>query len=92
VPSYELAMMPSEARDHEIRLALDGGHDGLEVQRRIAADAGVWLAAGGCLLVECSVRQAPVSAAIMESNGLAASIVHDDELDATVVIGVAPSL
>ncbi len=84
VPSGEIALMPPEARDHEHRVALDGGRDGLDVQRRVAALAGEWLAPGGSLLVEASERQAPASAAIFEAVGFAARIVVDD--DATVVI------
>ena len=38
--------------------ALDGGADGLEVQRRVAAAAPQWLAPGGYLLIETSRRQA----------------------------------
>ena len=44
--------MPPEARDHEARVALDGGPDGLDVQRRVIAEAPGWLAPGGRLLVE----------------------------------------
>ena len=39
VPTDAIATMPPEARDHEPRVALDGGADGLDVQRRVAADA-----------------------------------------------------
>ena len=39
VPSDAVAMMPPEARDHEPRVALDGGADGLDVQRAVAAQA-----------------------------------------------------
>ena len=38
--------MPREARDHEHRLALDGGPDGLDVQRRVVAEAPAWLSPG----------------------------------------------
>ena len=42
VPSDAIALMPPEARDHETRATLDGGADGLEVMRRVAAGgAGV---------------------------------------------------
>ncbi|MEC3956061.1 putative protein N(5)-glutamine methyltransferase [Nocardia sp. CDC153] len=87
VPSAEIAWMPPEARDHEPRRALDGGVDGLDVLRRIAAVAGEWLAPGGHLLVEESAEQAPVAAGIMRAHGLTARIAEDDELGATVVIG-----
>jgi release factor glutamine methyltransferase len=90
VPSAEIAMMPPEARDHEPRVALDGGADGLDVQRRIIDRAREWLAPGGHLLVETSRRQAPSTVASCAAAGLAAQVVTDDELDATVVVAVAP--
>ena len=91
VPTDEIAMMPPEARDHEARVALDGGGDGLDVHRRVAASAREWLAPGGHLLIETSRRQAPTTAALVTDGGLAARIVRDDELAATIVIGRALS-
>ncbi|WP_139417690.1 putative protein N(5)-glutamine methyltransferase [Agromyces laixinhei] len=88
VPSEAIAMMPPEARDHEARMALDGGGDGLDVHRRVAASARSWLAPGGALLIETSERQAPVAAEFFEKGGLVARIMHDAEADATIVIGV----
>jgi release factor glutamine methyltransferase len=87
VPSDEIALMPAEARDHEHRVALDGGFDGLDVQRRVVDGAATWLAAGGHLLIETSVRQAPVTLAVFSAAGLDARIEHSDEYDATVVVG-----
>lgn len=81
VPTGAIATMPPEARDHEHRVALDGGADGLDVQRRVIAGAPDWLAPGGRVLVEASERQAPVSAAQMAAAGLAAEVDHQ------VVIG-----
>ena len=66
VPTDEIAMMPPEARDHEARVALDGGGDGLDVHRRVAASAREWLAPGGHLLIETSRRQAPTTAALVD--------------------------
>jgi release factor glutamine methyltransferase len=74
VPTAAIATMPPEARDHEHRVALDGGADGLDVQRRVIAGAPEWLAPGGRVLVESSERQAPVSAALMTAAGLDARI------------------
>ncbi len=86
VPTGSLAMMPQEARLHEPASALDGGGDGLDIQRRIAADALKWLAPGGYLLIETSRAQAARSAEICASRGLTAQIAASDDLDATVIV------
>jgi release factor glutamine methyltransferase len=91
VPTASLALMPPEARLYEPRIALDGGSDGLEVQRRIVADAARWLAPNGRLLVETSDSQVDGSVAVFQSHGLATEVVTADELDATVVIGWLPA-
>jgi release factor glutamine methyltransferase len=87
VPTDAIASMPPEARAHEARTALDGGPDGLAVARRVGAEAGAWLVPGGSVLVETSERQAPVLAEVFAAHGLAARVVTDDDLDATVVVG-----
>lgn len=87
VPSGAIALMPPEARLHEPRAALDGGPDGLAVQRRVAAGSGEWLAPGGLLLVETSERQAPASLRLLLDQGLSARVVRSEDLDATVVRG-----
>jgi release factor glutamine methyltransferase len=91
VPTTQIAFMPSEARDHEALMALDGGTDGLAVLRRAAAAAPAWLAPGGVLLVETSERQAQAMAAAMADAGLVGRVHQDDESGATVVTGVAGS-
>ncbi len=90
VPSGEIRLMPPEARLHEPRVTLDGGADGLDIQRRVAAAAPLWLAPGGHLLVETSERQAPTTVEIFARNGLAPRVLSSDDLDATVVIGTVP--
>jgi release factor glutamine methyltransferase len=87
VPTEAIELLPQEARLHEARTALDGGMDGLDIQRRVAAAAPLWLAPGGRLLVETSERQAPQTLDIFARNGLIPHVVSSDELDATVVIG-----
>jgi|GEM_PF-2383146 len=79
-----------EARLHETRVALNGGADGLDVQRRLAEGAPRWLACGGYLFVESSEEQAELTAAVFEANGLVASIAHSEQLCSTVVTGALP--
>ena len=88
VPTASLGSMPHEARVHEPRLSLDGGPDGLDLQRRVIAGAAAWLRPGGHLLIETSRRQAPVTAATMVRGGLRPRTAMSDELDATAVIGM----
>lgn len=90
VPTDQIALMPREAREHEARIALDGGPDGLDLQRRAAATAPDWLAPGGRILIETGRRQAPDTAKILASNGLEPMITTDDEIDGTAVIGTRP--
>ncbi|MDM7831210.1 putative protein N(5)-glutamine methyltransferase [Cellulomonas edaphi] len=87
VPTGAIALMPPEARDHEHRIALDGGADGLELHRRITAAVPAWLAPGGVLVIETSERQAPVTVALVEAAGLLATVVRDEEVDGTAVVG-----
>jgi release factor glutamine methyltransferase len=90
VPTDAIRMMPPEARLYEARVALDGGPDGLDVQRRVAAEAHRWLKPGGRLLIETSEQQAPQLAGTFSESGLLARIVDSDEFGATVVIGMLP--
>ncbi|WP_406630207.1 putative protein N(5)-glutamine methyltransferase [Amycolatopsis sp. WGS_07] len=88
VPTGDVALMPPEARDHEPRVALDGGADGLDVLRRVVAEAPEWLAPGGHVLFEASERQAEAAAVEVRRAGLTAFVEEDDELGATVVVGL----
>jgi release factor glutamine methyltransferase len=87
VPTGAVGLLPPEARVHEPRVALDGGVDGLDVQRRVAAAAPLWLAPGGHLLVETSERQAAETVETVVRNGLIPRVASSDEPNATVVIG-----
>ncbi|GAB3495740.1 putative protein N(5)-glutamine methyltransferase [Amycolatopsis cihanbeyliensis] len=89
VPTDAVDLMPPEARLHEPRAALDGGADGLSVQRRVVAEARNWLAPRGHLLIETSEPQAPRLAGACADAGLVTRIVGSAELDATVVLGSA---
>ncbi|MEV6655349.1 putative protein N(5)-glutamine methyltransferase [Streptomyces sp. NPDC051219] len=91
VPTGAIGLLPPEARVHEPRIALDGGADGLDVQRRVTAAAPQWLAPGGHLLIESSGRQAPATVENVARSGLIPRVVTSDELNATVVIGTRPA-
>ncbi|TFV52327.1 putative protein N(5)-glutamine methyltransferase [Blastococcus sp. TF02A-35] len=90
VPTGAIALMPPEARDHEPRVSLDGGPDGLALARRVAAEGRAWLAPGGSLLFECGRGQVAEALSLVGAAGLAARLVTDEERGATVVVGTAP--
>jgi release factor glutamine methyltransferase len=91
VPTEEIALLPREARLYEPEAALDGGSDGLDLVRRVAAGAAAWLAPGGHLLVETSAGQAAATAAIFEDSGLIPEVTSREEMEASVVIGTLVS-
>jgi release factor glutamine methyltransferase len=78
VPTAAIATLPTDVRDHEPRLSLDGGADGLDVLRRLVARAGRWLAPGGRLCCEIGEDQAATAAALLTAAGLAEVAVHQD--------------
>ena len=52
IPSGEIATLQPEVRDHDPRLALDGGADGLDFYRRIARAAAAWLRPDARVMLE----------------------------------------
>jgi release factor glutamine methyltransferase len=92
--------LPPEVRDFDPNLALDGGADGLDGYRAIAADAGRLLAPGGRLIVELGAGQEAAVAALFTKAGLRVGGARADlagiaralsaTLAATVVPMVAP--
>jgi release factor glutamine methyltransferase len=87
VPTGEIGFLPPEARAHEPLAALDGGPDGLDVLRRVAAGAPGWLRPGGHLLIETSERQAQAAAAAFAASGLTTRVARSAEEYATVIVG-----
>jgi release factor glutamine methyltransferase len=71
VPSDAVALLAREIREHEPRHALDGGTDGLVIQRRIIAGAAAYLRPGGMLALETSAlqRQAHAVAGLVAAEG-----------------------
>lgn len=89
VPTGDVELLPAEARIHEPRVALDGGGDGLDVMRRVAAEAPQWLAPGGSLLVEASERQRDTAVEVLRAAGLIPRVLVSEEWYATVLVGTA---
>ena len=58
IPSAEIDTLQREVKDYEPHLALDGGADGLDIYRRIAAEASKYLNRGGTLIMEVGAGQA----------------------------------
>jgi release factor glutamine methyltransferase len=89
VPTAAIATMPPEAREHEPRVALDGGCDGLDVVRRVVAGAPAWLAPGGSVLFEVAAGQVAAATAAVAAAGLAPRVLRDDDVGALAVAGTA---
>src|SRR5262249_50899184 len=73
IASGEIAVLEPDVRNHDPRLALDGGVDGLAAYRAIAADAPRLLAPRGCILVEIGRGQDRSVAALFAASGLASA-------------------
>jgi release factor glutamine methyltransferase len=91
VPTSEVGLLPPEAREHEARVALDGGPDGLGVLRQVASGASAWLAPGGHLLSEISERQVAAATGAATRAGLTARVSASPEHGATVLIATRDS-
>ncbi len=78
IPSAEIARLEPEVRDHEPRVALDGGPDGLAVIRRLAAESTPWLKPGGRLMFELGDGQAEAATALLAAAGWGAVTVEND--------------
>ncbi|MBQ6439260.1 MAG: peptide chain release factor N(5)-glutamine methyltransferase [Mogibacterium sp.] len=58
IPSDVIETLDVEVKDHEPRMALDGGRDGLDFYRIIADKASLYLKTGGVLALEIGAEQA----------------------------------
>ena len=87
VPTARIATMPPEARDHEHRVALDGGRDGLDVHRRLAGALAGWLAPAGRLVVETSEDQAAHTASAFARAGFGTEVRSLPDVTLVVVGG-----
>ncbi|MBO0661978.1 peptide chain release factor N(5)-glutamine methyltransferase [Jiella sp. MQZ9-1] len=70
IPTREIATLDRVVRDHDPLLALDGGADGLDAYRAIAADAARVLRPGGVCCLEIGRGQGDDVEAIFAAEGL----------------------
>ncbi len=70
IASHEIASLAPEVRDFDPRRALDGGTDGLDFYRSIAAAAPALLTPGGALIVELGSGQSQAVAGLFAAGGL----------------------
>jgi release factor glutamine methyltransferase len=89
IPTAVIETLEPEVRDHEPRLALDGGEDGLDHYRRLAPEILRVLKPGGRFLVEIGHDQAEaVDALFREAGAVAVTVIKDLANKDRVVAGV----
>ncbi len=86
VRTAELPALAPEVRDHEPRLALDGGADGLDAYRRLAPEIVAVLRPGGVFAVEIGSDQGPAVTALFVAAGAQAVEVRRDLADRERVV------
>ncbi|HOT12027.1 MAG TPA: peptide chain release factor N(5)-glutamine methyltransferase [Polyangiaceae bacterium] len=91
IPSEQVDQLSPSIRNHEPRLALDGGQDGLDLIRRLIHDAPSWLEQGGELALEMACDQGSRVVEMMTRNGWQdVQIVRDLGQRDRVVRGIRP--
>ncbi len=78
IPSHVVDGLAPHIRDHEPRLALDGGPDGLAVYRALLLDATMVLKAGGVLFLEIGADQGVALRDLLDEYGFANVEIHQD--------------
>jgi len=71
IASEVIETLEPEVRDHEPRLALDGGPDGLDAYRALASEVLRVLRPGGTFALEIGHDQGPLVEALMQAAGAA---------------------
>ena len=64
IPTADIAGLMADVRSYEPHLALDGGTDGLNIYRRLMAEAPMMLKDGGAVAVEVGIDEAAAVAAL----------------------------
>jgi release factor glutamine methyltransferase len=81
VPTADVPLLPRDYRAVEPMRTVDGGPDGLDPWRQVAAACRSWLAPTGQLLTQVTEHQADTAVAVGQSAGLSIrAIPHDDSV------------
>lgn len=86
ISDQELETLATEVRDHDPRMALAGGPDGLDFYRILAGEAGAHLAPGGWLLMEIGYDQGETVPELMKGLGEARVLRDLNGLSRVVVV------
>ena len=78
IPSAEIAMLQPEVREFDPRGALDGGADGLDFYRKLAAEAKPFWKSGGKIMLEFGDGQADAIRTIFEAEKWIVEAVKED--------------
>ena len=78
VAASALAGLQREVRDHEPRVALAAGPDGLLIIQRLLAESGAFLEVGGYLLLEIGFDQGVSVGGLIARNGWKLLDIHQD--------------
>jgi release factor glutamine methyltransferase len=78
IPSAEIATLQPEVRDFDPRAALDGGADGLDFYRKLAAEAKPFLKPDGKIMLEFGDGQAEAVKSIFENEKWIVEAVKED--------------
>lgn len=78
IPTAEIASLQVEVRDFDPGCALDGGADGLDFYRRLAAGADPFLKPGGKIMLEFGDDQAAAVGKIFETQKWVVEAVRED--------------
>jgi release factor glutamine methyltransferase len=78
IPSDEMESLQPEVRDHEPRVALDGGTDGLATFRFLAAEASAVMSPGGYAILEFGDGQAESVTKIFQQHDWIVERVQED--------------
>ncbi len=92
IGSRDIASLDREVRDHDPRLALDGGVDGLDAYRRILAEGAGVLKVGGRAYLEMGAGQLAQIEALAVSSGWKILGVHRDiaGIERVLTLGLQP--